>query len=62
MPDVRCVGIGRCLATSDVGIAKDGTVKDEFARGYALLAKQTILAEGCRGSCRWVVAGAVLLC
>ena len=36
---------------SDMGIAKDGTVKDEFARGYALLAKQTVFAEGCRGSC-----------
>ena len=34
-----------------MGIAKDGTVKDEFARGYALLAKQTVFAEGCRGSC-----------
>lgn len=39
------------VATADMGIAKDGTVKDEFARGYALLAKQVVLAEGCRGSC-----------
>ena len=45
--DGKVIGV----ATSDMGIAKDGTVKDEFARGYALLAKQTVFAEGCRGSC-----------
>lgn len=35
---------------SDVGIAKDGTKKDVFEPGMQLLGKQTILAEGCRGS------------
>jgi electron-transferring-flavoprotein dehydrogenase len=34
----------------DVGIAKDGSVKDTFEPGLQLLGKQTILAEGCRGS------------
>jgi len=34
----------------DVGIAKDGTAKDVFEPGMQLLGKQTILAEGCRGS------------
>lgn len=48
--DGKVIGV----ATSDMGIGKDGSMKDEFARGYALLAKQTILAEGCRGSCRCV--------
>lgn len=34
----------------DVGIGKDGKEKDTFEPGMELLAKQTILAEGCRGS------------
>lgn len=34
----------------DVGIAKDGSVKDSFEPGLQLMGKQTILAEGCRGS------------
>jgi len=34
----------------DVGIAKDGRQKDVFEPGMQLLGKQTILAEGCRGS------------
>jgi len=34
----------------DVGIAKDGRRKDAFEPGMQLLGKQTILAEGCRGS------------
>jgi len=34
----------------DVGIAKDGKPKDTFEPGMQLLGKQTILAEGCRGS------------
>uniref|UniRef100_T1GQ48 Electron transfer flavoprotein-ubiquinone oxidoreductase n=1 Tax=Megaselia scalaris TaxID=36166 RepID=T1GQ48_MEGSC len=37
------------IATSDVGIAKDGSPKDTFARGMELHAKTTIFAEGCRG-------------
>ncbi|XP_068207820.1 electron transfer flavoprotein-ubiquinone oxidoreductase, mitochondrial [Palaemon carinicauda] len=37
------------IATSDVGIAKDGSPKDSFARGMELRAKCTIFAEGCHG-------------
>lgn len=37
------------VATGDVGIAKDGSPKDTFARGMELHAKITIFAEGCRG-------------
>lgn len=37
------------IATSDVGIAKDGSPKDSFTRGMELHAKTTIFAEGCRG-------------
>lgn len=39
------------VATKDVGIAKDGTLKDSFTRGIELVARQTLFAEGCRGSC-----------
>lgn len=39
------------VATKDVGIAKDGSVKDTFARGVELVGRQTLFAEGCRGSC-----------
>lgn len=37
------------IATNDVGIAKDGSPKDTFARGMELHAKTTFFAEGCRG-------------
>lgn len=37
------------VATSDVGIAKDGSPKDSFARGMELRAKCTVFAEGCHG-------------
>ncbi|KAK4015103.1 hypothetical protein OUZ56_030093 [Daphnia magna] len=37
------------IATNDVGIAKDGSPKDTFARGMELHAKCTIFAEGCHG-------------
>lgn len=37
------------IATSDVGIAKDGSPKDNFERGMELHAKITIFAEGCHG-------------
>ncbi|XP_071513886.1 electron transfer flavoprotein-ubiquinone oxidoreductase, mitochondrial isoform X2 [Panulirus ornatus] len=37
------------IATSDVGISKDGSPKDSFARGMELRAKCTIFAEGCHG-------------
>lgn len=39
------------IATRDVGIAKDGTHKSTFERGVELHARQTIFAEGARGSC-----------
>eukprot|EP00056_Hartaetosiga_gracilis_P003484 m.64040 g.64040 ORF g.64040 m.64040 type:complete len:624 (+) comp11472_c0_seq1:47-1918(+) len=39
------------IATKDMGINKDGTPKATFARGMELRARQTIFAEGCRGSC-----------
>ncbi|KAA0155987.1 hypothetical protein FNF27_00272 [Cafeteria roenbergensis] len=42
----RLIGV----ATADVGIGKDGKPTDSFTRGMELRAKQTILAEGCRGS------------
>jgi electron-transferring-flavoprotein dehydrogenase len=39
------------IATRDVGLAKDGTPKATFARGVELVARQTLFAEGARGSC-----------
>ena len=44
---------GACygIATRDVGIAKDGTLKPTFERGVELHARQTLFAEGARGSC-----------
>lgn len=43
-------GSVRGVATNDVGIGKDGKLKDNFERGMELRAKLTLLAEGCRGS------------
>ena len=40
----------RGIATSDLGIGKDGQQKPTFQAGYELLAKYTIFAEGCRGN------------
>lgn len=40
----------RGVATSDMGIDKDGNRKASFTRGYELLGKYTVFAEGCRGS------------
>eukprot|EP00897_Mesotaenium_endlicherianum_P009666 jgi/Mesen1/8728/ME000052S08155 len=45
-PQSTVVGI----ATNDVGVAKDGSRKDSFARGMELRGRVTLLAEGCRGS------------
>ncbi len=42
----RVVGV----ATGDMGIARDGSLKDSFTRGMELKAKYTIFAEGARGS------------
>jgi electron-transferring-flavoprotein dehydrogenase len=44
-------GSVRGVATKDAGIGKDGEQKSTFTRGMELLAKQTLFAEGCRGSC-----------
>lgn len=43
-------GAVKGVQLSDVGIAKDGRKKDAYEPGMQLLGKQTILAEGCRGS------------
>ena len=37
------------VATNDVGIAKDGSPKDSFARGMEFHAQCTLFGEGCRG-------------
>lgn len=39
------------IATRDVGLAKDGSHKPTFERGVELKARQTLFAEGARGSC-----------
>jgi electron-transferring-flavoprotein dehydrogenase len=41
----------RGIATRDVGIGKDGKPRSTFERGVELLGRQTIFAEGARGSC-----------
>jgi electron-transferring-flavoprotein dehydrogenase len=41
----------RGIATKDAGIAKDGTKKDTYTAGVELIARQTLFAEGARGSC-----------
>jgi electron-transferring-flavoprotein dehydrogenase len=38
------------VATGDMGIAKDGHIKDGFTRGMELRGKYTLFAEGARGS------------
>lgn len=43
-------GAVRGIATADTGIAKDGSLKSNFARGIEIHAKQTLFAEGARGS------------
>ena len=40
----------RGVATSDMGVGKDGQHKSTFQAGYELVAKYTIFAEGCRGN------------
>jgi electron-transferring-flavoprotein dehydrogenase len=42
----RVVGI----ATGDLGVARDGTITDNYQRGMELRARYTLFAEGCRGS------------
>jgi len=43
-------GAVRGVATGDMGVARDGTHKADYAPGMELHAKYTLLAEGCRGS------------
>jgi electron-transferring-flavoprotein dehydrogenase len=38
------------IATGDMGVARDGSLKSNFARGIELRAKYTLIAEGARGS------------
>jgi electron-transferring-flavoprotein dehydrogenase len=38
------------VATGDMGIGKDGQPTGNFTRGVELRARQTVFAEGCRGS------------
>ncbi len=38
------------VATGDMGVAKDGHIKDSFTRGMELRGKYTLFAEGARGS------------
>ena len=38
------------VATSDLGVGKDGQKKSSYQAGYELLGKYTIFAEGCRGN------------
>ncbi len=43
-------GAVKGVATGDMGIAKDGTRTDAYQPGIELHARQTVFAEGCRGS------------
>jgi electron-transferring-flavoprotein dehydrogenase len=43
-------GAVRGVATGDMGIGKDGEPGDSFEPGVELIGRQTIFAEGCRGS------------
>jgi electron-transferring-flavoprotein dehydrogenase len=40
----------RGVATGDMGIGKDGQPTDRYQPGVELMAKETLFAEGCRGS------------
>ena len=44
-------GAVRGVATRDSGISKVGVQKDSYTPGVELLGRQTLFAEGCRGSC-----------
>ena len=43
-------GAVRGVATGDMGIGKDGEPTDNYEPGVELIGRQTIFAEGCRGS------------
>ena len=40
----------RGVATGDMGIGKDGEPTDRYTPGVELIARETLFAEGCRGS------------
>ncbi|HEX6442079.1 MAG TPA: electron transfer flavoprotein-ubiquinone oxidoreductase [Stellaceae bacterium] len=40
----------RGVATGDMGIGRDGTRTERYTPGVELIARETLLAEGCRGS------------
>ena len=42
-------GVVRGIVTNDLGVARDGSHKEDFYPGMALRAKYTFFAEGCRG-------------
>lgn len=46
-PSAHVMGI----VTADAGVGKDGKRKDSFAPGMEIVGKQTLFAEGARGSC-----------
>ena len=49
-------GAVRGIVTRDVGIGKDGQPKATFEPGMELRARQTLFAEGARGSCsEWIM-------
>ncbi|MBP9769797.1 MAG: NAD(P)/FAD-dependent oxidoreductase, partial [Burkholderiales bacterium] len=43
-------GVLKGILTGDMGLARDGTPSANYQPGIEIRAKQTILAEGCRGS------------
>ena len=43
-------GAVRGVATGDMGVGKDGEPTDNFEPGMELIGRQTVFAEGCRGS------------
>ena len=43
-------GAVKGIATGDMGVGKDGEQKDTYTPGVELHARQTLFAEGCRGS------------
>jgi electron-transferring-flavoprotein dehydrogenase len=48
-PGARGAVVG--VATGDAGVGKDGARKASFARGMEIYGRQTLFAEGARGSC-----------
>jgi electron-transferring-flavoprotein dehydrogenase len=40
----------RGVATGDMGVGKDGTPSERYTPGVELIARETLFAEGCRGS------------